>query len=121
MFRPVWTEEIIEEARRNLLSSDRHAAFEENCRLVRDPIVDAGDRVQVTVDLDAAPRVVEVPAELAAAFRTAPDVAAYFESLAFTHRKEYARWVGGAKKQETRDARASKAIQMLRDKVPTPG
>ena len=43
MFRPVWTEEIIEEARRNLLSSDRHAAFEENCRLVRDPIVDAAN------------------------------------------------------------------------------
>lgn len=83
--------------------------------------VAAGDGVQVTVDLDAAPRVVEVPAELAAAFKTAPDVAAYFESLSFTHRKEYARWVAEAKKQETRDARASKAIQMLRDRVRTPG
>ena len=46
MFRPVWTEEIIEEARRNLLSSGGHAAlkaFEENCRLVRNPIVDAAN------------------------------------------------------------------------------
>lgn len=70
--------------------------------------VAAGDKVHVTVDLDPAARVVEVPAELAAAFKAAPDVTAYFESLSFTHRKEYTRWVAEAKKRQTRDSRASK-------------
>ncbi len=82
--------------------------------------VGAGDTVHVTVDLDAEPRVVEMPSELVAALHATPDVMEYFESLSFTHRKEYARWVGEAKKQETRVERASKGIRMLRDKVRTP-
>lgn len=44
-FRAVWTDEIAEEARRNLISSSRAgalAAFEQNCGLVRDPLVPAG-------------------------------------------------------------------------------
>jgi len=36
-----------------------------------------------------------------------------FAELSFTHRREFAEWVGGAKKQETRDRRAAKAIEML--------
>ncbi|MBV8961318.1 MAG: YdeI/OmpD-associated family protein, partial [Actinobacteria bacterium] len=35
--------------------------------------------------------------------------------LAFTHRKEYARWVGEAKREETRDRRVARALQMLRE------
>jgi uncharacterized protein YdeI (YjbR/CyaY-like superfamily) len=40
---------------------------------------------------------------------------AAFEALAFTHRKEYARWVGDAKRQETRDRRVTRALEMLRE------
>ena len=36
-----------------------------------------------------------------------------FEGLAYTHRKEYAQWVGEAKRQETRDRRAARALEML--------
>jgi hypothetical protein len=53
--------------------------------------VAGGEPVRVRVELDHAPREVDVPAELAAALREAPEAAAAFEKLAFTHRKEYAR------------------------------
>jgi uncharacterized protein YdeI (YjbR/CyaY-like superfamily) len=45
----------------------------------------------------------------------------FFESLSYTHRKEYCRWIREAKKEETRARRLEKAVEMLRDKVKTPG
>jgi hypothetical protein len=53
--------------------------------------VAVGEPVRVRVELDHAPREADVPAELAAALREAPEAAAVFEELAFTHSKEYAR------------------------------
>lgn len=75
---------------------------------------DIGDSVEVTIVRDTEPRVVEVPPELAAAFEDAPDAAERYEALSYTHRKEYAQWVAEAKKQETKDRRAAKAIEMIR-------
>ena len=73
-----------------------------------------GDRIQVAIEADTAPREVEPPAELVSALRAAADARARFEALSFTHRSEYARWVGEAKKPETRERRAAKAVAMLR-------
>lgn len=75
---------------------------------------DVGDRVRVEVALDTAPRTVSVPPELAAALSAAPDAKARFEGLSYTHRREFAEWVTEAKKQETRDRRAAKAVAMIR-------
>jgi uncharacterized protein YdeI (YjbR/CyaY-like superfamily) len=44
----------------------------------------------------------------------------FFESLSFTHRKEYCRWITEAKKDETRARRLDKAIELLTDGVRTP-
>src|ERR1700722_1096651 len=73
-----------------------------------------GDEVEVTVELDQAPREVEVPEALAAARAADPDASATFERLAFTHRKEYARWVAEAKRDETRQRRVEQAVEMIR-------
>jgi len=74
---------------------------------------DIGDIVRITVEPDLDPRVVDVPAELQAALGGHAQAKDLFEALSYTHRKEYARWVAEAKKQETRDRRAAKAIGML--------
>lgn len=37
-----------------------------------------------------------------------------FDGLAFTHRKEYATWVGEAKQSTTRERRAERALEMIR-------
>ena len=74
-----------------------------------------GDRVMIEVAEDTEPRVVTVPPELEAAFSTDPDARARFEALSYTHRREFAEWVAEAKRQETRDRRAAKAVEMLHE------
>ena len=76
--------------------------------------VAAGDLVNVVVELDAAPREVEVPEALATALAEDPDAKAAFDGMAFTHRKEYARWVAEAKLEETRQRRVHQALEMIR-------
>jgi len=65
--------------------------------------VSAGDRVELALERDDAPREVVVPETLAEAL--VGDVLARetFSSLAYTHRKEYAEWIAEAKRPETRE------------------
>ena len=67
------------------------------------------------MELDAAPREVDVPEALATALAGDRAAAAAFEGLAFTHRKDYARWIDEAKREETRERRVAQALQMLRE------
>lgn len=75
--------------------------------------VEIGDSVHATVTLEEGPREVEVPAELAEALATDPAARTAYEGLAYSHRKEYAVWVGEAKRPETRARRAAQALSML--------
>jgi Bacteriocin-protection, YdeI or OmpD-Associated/Domain of unknown function (DUF1905) len=71
-----------------------------------------GDEIHVVVVRDTEDRVVEVPHDLAVALEKA-NLTAAFASLAFTHRKEFARWIVEAKRPETRQRRLGKAIEMI--------
>jgi len=73
--------------------------------------------VDVRVELDDAPREVDVPAELEAALAADPQAKAAYERLSFTHRKEYARWVAEAKREATKADRAAKTIERLKADV----
>jgi Bacteriocin-protection, YdeI or OmpD-Associated/Domain of unknown function (DUF1905) len=75
---------------------------------------EAGDEVDVTVELDTAPREVEVPEALAAALAADPEAKASFDRMAFTYRKEYARWIADAKQEQTRQRRLGQALEMIR-------
>lgn len=72
-----------------------------------------GDTLTVVVRNDDAPRSVEIPDELAKALKANEVARAYFESLSYTHRREYAGYVAEAKKPETRATRAARTIQSL--------
>jgi bifunctional DNA-binding transcriptional regulator/antitoxin component of YhaV-PrlF toxin-antitoxin module len=74
--------------------------------------VKANDKVEVTLELDTAPREVEVPKDLAAALRKA-GLTKDFAALAFTHRKEHVRAIEEAKAPETRLRRIEKAVAMV--------
>jgi hypothetical protein len=76
--------------------------------------VEVGETVSVALELDTAPREVDIPEALAAALATDPSATTAFEALAFSHRKEYARWVAEAKREETRQRRVAQALEMLR-------
>lgn len=77
--------------------------------------VEIGDRVAVTIELDEVPREVVVPAELAAVLAGDQAAAASYEGLAYSHRKEFATWVGEAKQAGTRRRRAERALTTLHE------
>jgi bifunctional DNA-binding transcriptional regulator/antitoxin component of YhaV-PrlF toxin-antitoxin module len=83
--------------------------------------IDIGDAVEVAIERDDAPREVDVPPALTQALAGDAEANAAFDALSFTHRKEYARWIAEAKRDETRDRRAAKAVEMLRAGTKTPG
>jgi hypothetical protein len=88
-------------------------------RAVRDAAgVEAGDTVAVALELDTVPREVDVPEPLANALAEDPEACAKFEQLAYTHRKEYARWIDDARRSETRQRRVARALEMLRQGKP---
>jgi hypothetical protein len=76
--------------------------------------VQAGDTVSLELALDSEPRTVEVPPALAEALDADPEAKTTFEGLAFTHRKEFARWIDEAKREETRARRVTQALDMIR-------
>ena len=80
--------------------------------------VAAGDTVEVLIELDTEPREVEVPEALSAALAQDTVAKSVFEGMSFTHRKEYARWIEEAKRDETRDKRVAQALEMLREGKP---
>ena len=82
--------------------------------------IEVGDPVDVVLERDDEPRDVQVPAELELALACHEAVRAVYDALAFTHRREYAEWVGEAKRPDTRARRAERAIEMLRDGIRHP-
>jgi Domain of unknown function (DUF1905)/Bacteriocin-protection, YdeI or OmpD-Associated len=79
-----------------------------------------GDTLDVAVWKDEAERMLEVPEELARMMKRA-GLREFFDSLSYTHRKEYCRWIAEAKKKETRARRLEKAEAMMKAGVKTPG
>ncbi len=79
-----------------------------------------GDLVEVVVWKDEAERTVDLPSEFAKLIEK-EGLLATFDSLSYTHRKEYCRWISEAKREETRQARLQKSVEMLRKGIKTPG
>jgi hypothetical protein len=77
--------------------------------------VQAGEEVDVDIELDTEPRVVTVPDDLAAVFTKDEQAKQNFDRMAFTHRNEYVRWIESAKRPETRERRVNEAAVALRE------
>jgi antitoxin component of MazEF toxin-antitoxin module len=75
--------------------------------------VEGGDEVVVALALDTEPRVVEMPADLAAALVAAPAAQAAFERLSYSHRRAHVLAIEGAKAAETRARRVAKIVADL--------
>jgi hypothetical protein len=80
--------------------------------------VDGGDRVAVRVTFDAEERVVTPPGDLVKAMKAAPPAWERWKELSFTHQREHAEAVEGAKKPETRARRIANAVTTLRAMKP---
>ena len=75
--------------------------------------VAAGDVLDITLELDTEPRIVEVPEDLAAALAVKPGARAAFDALSTSIRKEYVRQVESAKAVETRQRRIESIVAKL--------
>ncbi len=75
--------------------------------------VQAGDEVEVTLELDLEPRTVEVPEDLRAALLDKAGALEAFEGLSYTRRKEFVRQVEEARAQETRTRRISNIVAQV--------
>ena len=79
--------------------------------------VAAGDQVDVDVELDEAPRVVEVPADLAAALDADPAARRRFDALSYSHQRRHVLAVEGAKAEATRQRRVASAVATLAEEA----
>jgi hypothetical protein len=79
-----------------------------------------GDAVEVVLWKDEAERKIEIPRDLKALLKR-EGLLAGFEKLSYTHQKEYVRWIEEAKKEETRQRRVAKCVEMLKAGIKTPG
>lgn len=75
--------------------------------------VAAGDQVDVEIERDTEPREVLVPDDLRAALGEHAEASTFFDSLSYSHRKEWVRWIEEAKRPETRSDRVAKTVQKL--------
>ena len=76
--------------------------------------VHGGDEVDVDLELDTAPREVNVPADLAAALDADPDARRTFDALSYSNRSWHTLQIEGARTVETRQRRIAKSIEALR-------
>jgi len=76
--------------------------------------VEAGDEVEVSLELDTEPRTVAVPSDLAEALEAAPAALHFFESLSYSRQRWFVLGVEDAKTAETRQRRIANAVEALR-------
>lgn len=79
-----------------------------------------GDTFSITVEHDIAPRKVELPTEIKSLLNKNKSEKEYFNSIAFSHQKEYVKWITDAKREETKTARLEKMLMMLKEKKKNP-
>jgi hypothetical protein len=75
-----------------------------------------GGRARVSLEVDAAPRTVKLPADLARALSEAK-LRPAFDAFSFTRRKEFVESITSAKRPGTRTARVTKTLAEVRAKA----
>jgi hypothetical protein len=75
--------------------------------------VGAGDSITIDLELDTAPRTVELPPELAIAIAHDNQAIAAWDAMSYTDKKEMARSLEDAKRPETRERRLAQALESL--------
>jgi hypothetical protein len=76
--------------------------------------LEGGETLEVRLDLDTDPRKVKPPADLVKALKAAPPAWHRWRQLSYSHQREYAEAIVGAKKPETRARRVTLAVRAIR-------
>lgn len=73
----------------------------------------AGDRVSVVLEPEG-PQLANMPSDFVSALESEPEARRWFEALATHYRKNFVRWIEGAKRSETRTRRIDEAVAALK-------
>ena len=73
-----------------------------------------GDEVQVILEEDTQPRVVELPGDFQRSLERSPGALTAFRKMSYTHQREYVRAILEAKRAGTRKNRIAKSVEMLK-------
>jgi Bacteriocin-protection, YdeI or OmpD-Associated/Domain of unknown function (DUF1905) len=79
----------------------------------RNPGFDPGDEVEVLLGPEGS-QSTTLGADVAAAFAAEPAAARFFDSLPSFYRNDYARWIEGAKRPETRARRIADLVELTK-------
>ena len=77
--------------------------------------IEAGDEVDVTLELDIDPREVALPEDFAQALDADPEARRFYDSLSNSQQQWYVIGIEGAKNDDTRRRRVDKAVARLRE------
>jgi hypothetical protein len=80
--------------------------------------LDGTETLRVTLSLDTEKREVKPPRALVAALKAAPPAWERWQELSYSHQREHAEAVDGAKAAETRARRIAKAVAALQGRAP---
>ncbi|MEO6013250.1 MAG: YdeI/OmpD-associated family protein [Devosia sp.] len=75
--------------------------------------VKGGDMIEVTLDLDTAPRVMEVPVDLQKALDKNMAAKAFFAALSYSNQRRHIDPINDAKSPETRARRIEKSVALF--------
>ena len=77
--------------------------------------VTPGETIEVTLELDIAPRVMEVPPDLQKALDKDKAAKAYFATLSYSNQRRHIDNINGAKADETRARRIEKSVALFHE------
>jgi hypothetical protein len=78
--------------------------------------IEPGDEVAVVIEPSVSASA-DLPADLAKALAGAAEAKAFFDTLSGFYQREYVKWIEGAAKAETREARVAEAVKLLKQHV----
>jgi hypothetical protein len=77
--------------------------------------VEGGEMIEVTLELDTAPRVMEVPPDLQQALDKDKPAKAYFATLSYSNQRRHIDPINDAKAPETRARRIEKSVALFHE------
>jgi hypothetical protein len=75
--------------------------------------IKGGDKIEVTLELDTAPRVMEMPPDLQKALDRNKAAKAYFATLSYSNQRRHIDPINDAKSDETRARRIEKSVALF--------
>lgn len=72
-----------------------------------------GDQVQITIEEDTEPRVIDIPDDLKKALESDLEAGIFFKRLSYSHQREWVNWIQEAKREGTRQDRIIQTVEML--------